>query len=192
MKGKEGEIFLYLQKLIAKEDALTLVEVLVTSLILGIIITALFLTLNIGNLSIKTTELKSETISQARMITDWLIQDLRQTFAYEIRNNDPSSGHIKFRLCQGHDGRSIQWSEDYIEYIYDNINQTLIRFDYNYNPPRENVFKNIIVENIDNEPFDLSQLNSNKITITIRVSKANWQVPQITQSLISEAKIRNE
>ncbi|MCM8799529.1 MAG: hypothetical protein NC900_02200 [Candidatus Omnitrophica bacterium] len=192
MKETERKIFLFLQKLLVKRRGFTLVEILVASFLLIAIISALFLLLNTGQFINQTGSLKLELISEVRNVIELLMRDLRQTFAYEIRNNQPASNHLKFRVCLGHDGTNILLSNRYIEYIYDNITHSLTRIDYNFDPERRWTYNDIVVSDPDKEPFDLTELNNNKIILTIRVSKEKFFSPPIKETFISEVKLRNE
>lgn len=163
---------------------ITLVEVLVTAFILGIIISGIAVVLNVGNLSNNISTSKVALQRQARTVLDWIIKDVRQTSAYQINNNAPSSNHIKFQVCAGHDGVNLLWNSDFIEYTYDTANQTLTRNDSGSGG--EWVFSDITAS-----PFDLSNITNNFLRITVQMEKSALGLIRPRVNLSAEVKIRN-
>lgn len=156
-----------------------------TAFILTIIVAALFMVLNIGNFSNSVSSTKLSLQQEARKIIEWITKDVRQTAAYQISNNDPSTNHIKFKVCLGHDGADLLWSSDFIEYTYDPTSQTLVRFDYASG--RSWQFNNVV-----ESPFNISQLiTDNLLIVTITVQKQALGSINPSVSLAAEIKIRN-
>ena len=185
LKGKGREIFRFLHALPVNIKSFTIVEILVSALILSVITAGLFMVLNIGEFSNSVSSSKLGLQEKTRRVINWITKDVRQTVGSEIANNDPSSSHIKFKLCLGHDGVSRQLSSYYIEYTYDGNLDRLTRTDHNTAQTWN--FDNIIAE-----PFDTSALADNVLGITITTLKQRAGLPDISCSLSSRIKIRNE
>lgn len=137
LKGKEIKLFSYLRASPNKRGGFSLVEALIVSLILSVILGALFITLNIGQMSFATSLSKIALQSQVRLTMDWLVKDLRQSISWNIAsiaapNNDPTTTHLKFNLWSWNSVTST-WdlSPDFIEYNYDALEEKLTRTHYN-------------------------------------------------------------
>lgn len=186
LKDKDREALRLSRALLTKISGFSLIEILVTVLILVVIFSGLFFVLNIGRFSSTTSSEKLELQEQVRRVTDWIVKDVRQTVAYQIANNQPSSTHIKFKVCLGHDGNDRIWSDDFIEYTYDSDLNRLIRADYDTGQIWN--FDNIIAE-----PFDIGAVSSNNaLVVTITGQRQRIGLPNMTSTLTANIKIRNE
>lgn len=151
-----------------------------------IIFSGLFFVLSVGKFSSATSSAKLELQEQVRRVTDWIVKDVRQTVAYQIVNNQPSSSHIKFKVCLGHNGSDRIWSDGFIEYTYDSDLNRLIRADYNTGQIWN--FDNIIAE-----PFNITAVSSNNtLIVTITGQRQRVGLPAMTSTLTANIKIRNE
>lgn len=126
----------------AKDSAragFTLFELLVSAFLISVILTALFMSFNIGLLSSTLTSPKVDLQAKVRQAIDIVVRNVRQTISWEIAdvNNNPSGSHIKFRLVQGWDTatNNISFVKNesgtnyyyYIDYTYSAAGQTLTR-----------------------------------------------------------------
>jgi type II secretory pathway pseudopilin PulG len=169
-----------------KIKAFTLIEVLITSAIFIVIAGMLIFVLNAVHLSDRVNIAKLSVEQNARNIMGWIVKDVRQTSSYQIINNLPTNGHIKFKQCIGHDGSNLLWSSEFIEYIYNPINNTLTRRQIDGLSVKSWEFDNIMVP-----PFDITELINNKLTVTVTVREnAIGNInPQVT--LTTEIRLRN-
>ncbi|MBI5144596.1 MAG: prepilin-type N-terminal cleavage/methylation domain-containing protein [Candidatus Omnitrophica bacterium] len=182
----------------------TLVEVLLVSLILTLILAALFITLTTGESVSAISSAKIDLQAQLRQVINWITQDIRRATVGEIANNSPSSNHVKFRQVQGVDTTTGYYilSDNYIEYNYDNNLQKITRSLVN---PAGEILQSWQFNNIAQPPFytrdasggivslnqsDLS--NSRKIIVTITCLKTVKGSLNLTSNLSQEVKIRNE
>lgn len=194
------EIRNYQRSLPNKSSAFTLVELLIVALIFGIILSSLFVTLNIGYLSFSVTSAKLELQSYVRATMDRLIKDVRDTNLSEINSNNPSVNHIKFRKVTGIDNNSGSYtlSSNYIEYNYDNVSGELTRniVDVNGTILRSSLFRNIIQSPFYSAPgvplVDNAILTSKSLVIVITSQKQAKNSLFLNFSLTEEIRIRNE
>lgn len=210
LRGKETRIFNYPRALRAKKRGFTLAELLIASLIFSVILAALFITLNIGQLSFSTSSAKIGVQSQVRLAMDWLIKDLRQAISWNIASisapyiNDPTTTHLKFNLWSWNSGTST-WdlSADFIEYNYDAVAEKLTRVYYN---DTTKTTMTLEFDNIVEAPFytayidagnpanilDADQLRINRrLIIVINGQKLVRSGLFVPFNLKSEVKIRN-
>lgn len=183
-RGKDREVFNYLRVLPSKISAFSLAESLVVTFILGVIFFAAIVSLDTSNLSRSVTSTKLALQQQSRNIMDRIVRDVHQTGGYQISNNNPSPIHIKFKSCLGHDGINLLWTTEHIEYNYDAELKTLTRVDYNSG-------QSVFFSNVEAVPFDVSRIDENVLTVTLRLLKQvrGSIIPGVT--LIREIKIRN-
>lgn len=143
-KDKERGIFNYLRTLrvlLNKRNGLTLVEVLLTTFIVGIIFAALLFTLNMGNLSSVVSGGKLEVQQEVRRAMDWMVKDLRQTSRTQLAVIDSNGNNVtfvqllsnetfsdpEFRTCFGYADGNVTWSSNQIGYSLDASNHKIIR-----------------------------------------------------------------
>lgn len=193
-----------------KNSGFTIIEALLTALFLGVIFGALFLTLNIGQLSSSTNAGKVELQDKVRRLLDWVSRDSRHTTSGEIAANNPSSSYIKFRQVLGLDTGTGYYilSSDYIEYAYDLANKKITR---RLLDSSGNTLNSWEFDNITKPPFytrdsggaivPLSQsylLSSRRLIVDIDAEKQVCEVRvsqnclNLTLALSEEIKIRNE
>ncbi|TRZ96160.1 hypothetical protein D4R78_01525 [bacterium] len=194
----------------ANQGGFTIIEALLCTLFITIIFSALFLTLNIGQLSSPANAAKIELRDNLRRLLDWITRDVRNTSRGEIAANNPSADYIKFRQVQGMDTQTGYYilSSDYIEYAYNSIDQKITR---NLLDSSGNVLQSWEFGGITQSPFYtrdslgalvvLSQgllLNSGILIVDIRAEKQvcevriNQNCLNLTLALSGEIKIRNE
>lgn len=195
-------IYSYLQRLRVPNNrsAFTLVELLIVIFILGIIMSGLFLTFNIGQFSFPVSSAKLELQSEARNTMNWIMKDLRQAISYNIANNNATTSYLKMNLWQWNTTAN-QWdisnTTNYVEYFYNSSSQNLTR---RYTDASGNVSA-LNFTNIKEAPFytnyTAKELNTNnllvnrKLIVVISIEKALRGTLIVPFTLISEVKIRN-
>ena len=163
----------------------------------------LFYILNSGYNVNDLSSAKVAAQSQARMVSDWVSRDLRQTVVWELANNSPSATHMKFRPVLGWDiaGDTYQLDANYIEYSYDGVADTLTRdsIDGAGTVLNSRVFNSIVTQPFftrndagDLIPLDNSVGTSKKVVTLISVNKVSDKGVNSIISLTLETKIRNE
>jgi prepilin-type N-terminal cleavage/methylation domain-containing protein len=192
----------------AKSGGFSLLELLIVTLILGVILGAVFVTFSTGNLSFSVTGSKVELQSRLRAAMAWITNDLRQAISWNVADVSdplslPTTVHLKFNTWAW-DNVAQTWalSADYIEYTYDPVNKTLRRsfvpaagspayIDFNdiTEPP---FYTTYLGQGNPGNELDPDELRVNrKLTVVIRGEKAvrgTLTVPFVMQS---EVKIRN-
>lgn len=185
-----------------KKSGITLVEVLVVAFILLIIMSALFLVLNVGNLSNTIGGAKLEAQQQVRMAMDWMVKDLRQTDRMRLLVRDESGDPLTqaqfntfsipppqivtyplFNICTGYSISGNLWSSNQIGYTYDAVNQRIVRSDSGTG----NIWQ---FNHITSLTFTKTGLNSLLIEIVGQRTAIGTIAPTFT--LQEEVKLRNE
>lgn len=124
MKDRIKRIFqlLHIGTAISRIRGFTIVELMVVVFIISIIFTALFYTLNAGQISNRLGLERMYLDLEVRRTMDWITRDVRQTTAYNIKNNNPTANYIKFNQVIGANtsftNSPLIFSSDYIEYNY--------------------------------------------------------------------------
>lgn len=205
MKGREIGVLNYLRALLAKRCGFTVIELLIAGMILAVILTGLFMTLNIGQFSYPITSAKLHLQSEVRLAMDWIIKDLRQTISWNIASveNAPSTIHIKFNLWTWNSStHTWELGTDYIEYDYDsNLEKLTRRYVDTFGNPTTLEFNNIIEAPFyttyigtgdPSNTLDADQLrNDRKLIIVISGRKYVRGSLYVPFTLESEVKIRN-
>ena len=124
-----------------QDKALTLVEVLVVVFIFGIISSAIFMVLNMGEFQNRIGSTRIAVQQDVRTVLNWLIRDMRQTSRGELNVTDEATGTTgsfvdvyattaggifispEFALCPGYGNPATEQ----ISYGYDDVSQTLTR-----------------------------------------------------------------
>lgn len=185
-----------------KKSGITLVEVLVAAFILLIIMSALFVVLNVGELSNTIVGAKLEVQQEVRRAMDWMVKDLRQTdrklllvtdqFGNPVPKqfNDPAIAigdpftDPLFSICIGYGVVSGNlWSSNQIGYTYDAANQRIVRSDSGTG----NTWQ---FNHINSLTFTKTGLNSLLIEIVGQRTAIGTIAPTFT--LQEEVKLRNE
>lgn len=169
--------------------------------ILLIVIAALVVTLNIGDLSHKVGEAKLDAQQNVRRAMEWMIRDLRQTNRMQLEVTDQlgerkqfnllSNGDIftepLFNLCQDYILLLGEWKVDWgnyqIGYSFDATNQRIIR-------TRSDTNQAWYFNYIDALTFEKIDLNLLRVTITGKKTARGQIEPTFT--LEEEVKLRNE
>lgn len=81
----------------------TLVETLFVVFILSVIIGLFFYAVSVVQLNFNVSSERNNLQSEVRRIIGWIIKDVRQTVSWDIANNNPAPGYIKFRQVTGWD-----------------------------------------------------------------------------------------
>jgi len=105
------------------------VETLFITLILGLIIGVFFYAVHAVQTSFTLSSARGNLQSEVRRTIGWIIKDTRQAVSWDIANNNPAPGYIKFRQVTGWDtvNNTFLLSNYYIEYTYNAVNNTIIR-----------------------------------------------------------------
>lgn len=186
-----------------------------------VVMSALVMTLQIGELVNGIGSAKVDLESEARMLVDWITKDVRQAKIQDLSSsdNDPRGEHIKFRLWEWNSTNHNQ------EYIYNDTTGAFVTIEYNYDNETEtlsrefqdengNVFyqnftgismpdpdpgsetgKGIFYTNYasptDNDFNSTVLLNNRRIIVVIKKEKTVRDRP-LNFTLVEEVKIRNE
>ncbi len=167
-----------------KRSGFTLIELSIVMTILLMVFAALFMVINVGNLSHSLNVEQIRLYEKAREAMRWISRDVRQTTAAEIMGNDYSDSELTFRIYAGFDSGAPQWSGATIVYQYDAGSGQLTRTDNNSGLV-------LVFEDIVAAPFDVSELGSNIVNVTVSLQSA-VRNRQVNADLNSEIKIRNE
>ncbi len=181
----------------AKNKGFSLVEILVVTFILVIVITALLITLNTGDLTNKIGSARLEVQQEVRRAMDWMVRDLRQTNRvklevldqlgtrkqFNLLANGETFSEPLFNICTDYIDLSVQWSANQIGYAFDNINKTITRTDYGTTQVWQ-------FNNIDSLTFKKISLNLLRITVSGKKTARGSIEP--TFALEEEVKLRNE
>lgn len=202
-KGREIEKSVYLQESPAplnnKRVGFTLVEGLVTVFILLLLISALFLVLNIGNLSESISATKIQVQQEVRRAMDWMVKDLRQTDRMRLRLtnsegepdkqfNSLSDGEIftdpQFQVSIGYDTttKEIIPSPNQIGYTFDATNQRITRTDLGTNQ----AWKFNYIANLE-----FRKVSRDILRVTISGEKTARGTIRPSFTLQEEVKLRN-
>lgn len=190
-----------------KKSGITLVEVLVAAFILLIIMSALFVVLNVGELSNTIVGAKLEVQQEVRRAMDWMIRDLRNTDRMRLQVTvtdqfgnpaqkqfgdptiaigDPFTDPL-FSICIGYGVVSGNlgnlWSSNQIGYTYDAANQRIVRSDSDTG----NTWQ---FNHINSLTFTKTGLNSLLVAIIGQRTAIGTIAPTFT--LREEVKLRNE
>jgi len=162
--------------------AFTLVEVLVSVFILGLLISGIYGVLNIGNLTYLTDMGLLELEQNTRRAMDTMVRELRASYRASIDSGDPS--HITFTTPKF---SNIEYR--YIDSNNDNIRDRIIR--------QRATETKILANGISDLCFCWDCTNNNcrtdcstLFTIRIRAAKTAMQKP-LTFSLIEQVRLRN-
>jgi type II secretory pathway pseudopilin PulG len=185
---EERRISLLPQSSPVKKKGTTLVEVLIVTIILVAVFFILLLVLNSGYISNSINLTKIQAQEEARRVMDWIVNDIRQTTAAEIKSNSPTSSYLKFRVYDNYTSGNPVWSSGNITYTYNDGINRLTRLD-------ENTGVTVYFDNITQAPFgvDASWISGsdNNLTVTIDTQR-NARGSLINYNLTTEVRIRNE
>lgn len=187
-----------------KISGLTIIEVLFSALLTGLLLAGFFYALSTGELSNTFSSAKADLQGEVRMMIDWIVKDARQTVSWDIANNNPSDTYIKFRQAQGWDtaNNTLLLNSDFIEYAYDADAKTITRKGLD---AVGNTIQSWVFDNIISSPFytinsggDIVSLNSTdlltsrRLVVLISAQKQVRGALNTSCSLTGEIKIRNE
>jgi len=221
MKDKIQEIFHLLPRLLKlsnSKSGFTLPEVLLVAFILGMLFTALFQTLNVGQIANIMSSERVALQSYVRRALNWVTNDVRATNLQQIDRNNPSVNHIKFQKVTGINETDPAApytvnSTTYIEYSYSSATSQLTRNElstadnstlYRDGRPLIWVFNNItqspFYTNVTSTPWvplvstpgdDGSIIKAKKLIIVI-AGQRQARNSLLNLTLTEEVKIRNE
>lgn len=186
-----------------KLKGFTLMETLFVTLALGIIVGAFFYAENSVQLSFTLSSARGNLQSEVRRAIGWIVKDTRQAVSWDIANNNPTPGYIKFRQVTGWDtaNNTFLLSNYYIEYTYNSINNTIIRRTSDLS---DNTLGLWTLNNVAALPFftidslgnvvplnNSDLLTSKQLVITISGQSQVQSMQDTTYSLTEEVQIRN-
>lgn len=203
-KDKGREFFHLLRVLPNKKNGFTLIEVLLVGFILSIVLTALILTLTIGDFSHSVDSAKIDLQANVRKTIEWIIKDVRQTTSGEVANNAPSTDHIKFRKVESVNTTTGYYilTSNYTEYNYDSnsdtISRNLISSDgtilqsWNFSDIKQSPFHTVDSDGLV-VPLNQNDLLTSRKMIVKIISQKNVRASlPLNVRLSSEVKLRNE
>ncbi|MBL7081198.1 MAG: prepilin-type N-terminal cleavage/methylation domain-containing protein [Candidatus Omnitrophica bacterium] len=147
----------------------SLLEVLVSTAILGFLIAGIYGVLNIGNMTYNTDLGLLDLQQNARQAMHWMVRELRESASSEIVISEDSS-QITFNTP----------NEGGIQYYYDTQENQIIR-EYPAGTTR------ILANNIESLNFSL---NGSLLEIQVRARKT--QRPDLTLFFKEQVRLRNE
>jgi prepilin-type N-terminal cleavage/methylation domain-containing protein len=185
-----------------KKTGLTLVELLVVALIFGVIMSALFITLNVGEFSITVNSNKVDAQAHTRMLMDLVVKDIRQAITSELVANSPTTNYLKFNLWSWNVANATwQLGSQYREYEYTPAENKMSRrlVDGNGIVLEEvdylNVLRSPFYTSYTSETsnqFDSNELLQNrKLIVVIEEERPVRNSQPVNFTLIEEVKIRN-
>jgi type II secretory pathway pseudopilin PulG len=191
-----------------KSSAFTLVEALASTLIMGVVLAALSVTLTIGESSRSISTAQVDLQAKVRGVLDIVVRDFRQTVTQEIVNNEPapSTTYAKFRPVQGWNitNANYELEANFTEYNYSAANTTLVRNILNSGGV---VLSSRSFYNITAAPFytvdtsdesivpltkDALQANNGRVVVVITGRGLARQGRILSYNLTEEVKVRNE
>lgn len=161
---------------------------------------ALFVVLNVGNLSNTIVGAKLEAQQEVRRAMEWMIMDLRNTDRMRLQVIDPdvdpvnriqfnvSTGTITdplFNICIGYAVSGNLWSSNQIGYTYDAVNRRIVRSDSGTG----NTWQ---FNHINSLTFTKTKTGLNSLLIEIMGQKTAIGTITPTFTLQEEVKLRNE
>ncbi len=190
-------------KWLFKLKGLTLVEIMVVTLIMGVIFGALLMALHVGQISTDVGSSKVDLEAEVRMVADWIAKDVRQCIPSELCANVPTTDYVKFNLWAWSNASLSQVeSDEYVEYEYDNSTQNLTRrhivdgvvgAEQNFTGITMSPFYTSYIDESANS-FDFSELcaTSNRtLIVAIKKEKTIWN-RALNFTTVKEVRIRNE
>jgi len=187
-------------------------EVLLVAFILAVLFTALFQTLNVGQIANIMSSERTALQSHVRRVINWVTNDARETNLIQINSNNPSVNHIKFRKVTGINDTDYSTpytvnSTVYIEYSYSNATGQLTRNELNVTDNstlRSWVFNNItqspFYTNVTSTPWvplvstpgDAGNILKAKKLVIVITGQRQARNSLLNLTLTEEVKIRNE
>lgn len=215
MKDKRKRVFRLLLKLLKpgnRKSGFTIAEVLVVAFILGLIFTALFQVLNVGQLAYIASTERIYLQSGVRRTLDWIVRDVRQGIAGgilggSIGDNSPSVDKIKFKkvLTYNITNNYITLDDNFIEYAYNADTHVIKRRRLDAEGNETGNPSNWTFHNITEAPFytrdittgvvsplDKSGIESNKNLVVNITGQRVRGALNLTLTLREEVKIRNQ
>jgi hypothetical protein len=174
---------------------------MLVSVILFIILSALVMTLNVGEMASCIGSAKVDLEAEVKMLVDWITRDIRQAKIQELYNNTPTTDHVKFNLWVWDNATFEQQNTDqYVEYEYDSPNQTLSRRlieddatanEWNFTDISMSPFYTSYTNETVNSFNSTILLNTRRLIVAIKKSKTVRNRP-LNSTMVEEVKIRNE
>ena len=181
-----------------------MVELLMACVILGVVMSALLMTLQIGELANGIGSAKVDLESEVRMLVDWISKDIRQAKIQDLAStgNDPSTDHIKFRFWQWN---STSHSQEYlsnkaVQYTYDSGTKNLSRefwdvngsvFYQNFTDISMAPFYTSYTDETTNDFVGDDLRENRRLIVVIRKDKTVRNRP-LNFTMSEEVRIRNE
>jgi len=164
---------------------------------------ALVMTLRIGDLSTAIGTDKVDLEADVRLLMKWIVGDIRQAKIQELNENVPTPDYIKYNVWVWNNTSLEQdKTNQYVEYEYDDVSQVLTRRiiidnvttqEWNFSDITESPFsaKDTSGVIVDDEFFKDTLLGTRRLIVTIRKEKVVRNSP-LNFTMAEEIRIRNE
>ena len=203
MKELSKNHFRLLRVLHNRTRGFVLVEILLVALVIGIIFGIFFYAIKAGETSFFFSSARNTLQAEVRRTISWIVKDARQAVSWDMANNSPAAGYIKFRQVTGWDtvNNTFSLSNYYVEYAYNAANSTIVRRTSDLS---NNTIGTWTLNNIITAPFftrdssgsivvlnQADLLTSKQLIITISGQAQAWGAQNTDYSLTEEVQIRN-
>lgn len=181
-----------------------MVELLIVAAIMGIIFSALFMTITTGQLGFEINAARIEVQSSLRPLQGWMVKDIRNAVLANISNPDlnVSESYLKiFQWDWGTNATDYQMNGDeYIEYAYYSANNTVKRSFTDSSGTEEVWYHNISAppfyayynNSTDYGYLNATNLGSNKYVVVVLSSTKPVRDTNVSVTLKEQVRVRNE
>jgi hypothetical protein len=174
---------------------------MVVSMIMAIVMSALVMLLHVGEVSTGIGNDKADLDAEVRLLTGWIVKDIRQAKIQELNENNPTTDHIKYNLwVWDNNTLSQQMTDEYVEYDYDGDAQVLTRSyiidnvtqgQWNFTDITMSPFYTSYTSEATNSFSNDTLLESRRLIVAIKKEKVS-RGKNINLTLVEEIRIRNE
>jgi hypothetical protein len=177
---------------------------MVVGMIMAIVMSALVMLLHVGEVSTGIGNDKSDLDADVRLLTGWIVRDIRQAKIQELNNNTPTTNHIKYNIwLWNNTSLSQQKTSEYVEYDYDEDAQVLTRNyintsatpnlqgQWNFSDITMSPFYTSYTSEASNSFSNVTLLGTRRLIVAIKKEKLT-RGKNINLTLVEEIRIRNE